>query len=553
MTTVKIRPLDLPVRGVTGRAAPAAALSRPARAVATALFFGTLAVYLFTLSAHFAPDGVAFARLVDAGRLTEPGFFQAEHVLYPFIGWVWYEVWVFFGFTRGSLAPLQVLNAIFGAAGIAILFLTVRVALGARQHSLVPSVLAALVAGTTQAYWMHSTDAEDMIPSVAAVTLAFLLLLRVRAADCPSRRLLAGLGFTLGLAPLLHGTQVLFWPVAAAGLLLPRPDWRAVRWVAAWTLGTVAAVFLLVGVGFLGFRSPGDYLTWLTSAPRVGVWGRLEVANLVTGAKTAVYAVLHAGNALQMRELLAGSFTLFTIVAWLGIALILGAAVATAVVLVRYRRVLPNRAVAGLCVLWVALYTVFALYWAPEDIQFWITPIVPAVILLTYAYVVLQDRRDTPHDLLAGLALFAFAVLVTINAVAGLVPRSDITRNVAYQRAMCLGDGLGRQDLVISAGWDWAGTYIPYFTPLDYVSVLDIFVGPGQRDVARTRNLIAERIAAAHARGNSVWTVNFFDTSPSDRQFFQRATGLTPDDFSFWQGPIQAECAGVPIRGVPSS
>ncbi|HEX2171254.1 MAG TPA: hypothetical protein VHL09_02265 [Dehalococcoidia bacterium] len=551
--TIKVRPLDL-AEGQGARPLTAKSLLGPRiRALATALFLGFLAVYFFTLSAQFAPDGVAFARLVDAGRLNFPGFFQAEHLFYPFVGWIWYQGWRFFGFEQGSLAPLQILNVLGGATGVTAVFLAARLAFGTRPLSLMPCLLSALVVGTTQAYWLHSTDAEDMILAVAMVAIAFCLLLIIRRQAFPCRSRLITLGGLLGLSALLHGTQVLFWPVALGGLYWPRRDWRSVAWAGGTAVAISALVFLVVGLASRGFRSSGDFAGWLTSAPRVGVWGRPEPQNLTTGLRTAVEAVVNGGDELQLRRLTEEAFDSSTLLALVGTCGVVTVAVATAVILLRYRHRLLDRWLVGVCLAWLALFVLFALFWAPEDVQFWITPIIPATLLATTAYLTLQSAVRTPQDLLAGLTLFGLTALITINAVTSLVPRSEISLNLDYQRAVCLGQRLGRDDLVISAGWDWVGTYVPYFTPLDYLSVTDVHVGPGRRDPAVTRALIAERIAAARSRGGQVWTVHLFDLEPSEQMWLERATGLTPDQLAEWRGDPAGDCHGAPIRGVPPS
>lgn len=546
--TVKLRPLDLPARPA-GRDPAPVLIGRPERALATALFFGMFAVYLFTLSAHFAPDGVAFARLVDGGQLARPGFFQAEHLLYPFVGWVWYQVWLFFGFELGSLAPLQVLNAVCGAGGVAAFFLAARIALLERRATLMPSLLAALVVGTSQGYWLHSTDAEDMIPAVAVTIVAFLLLLRVRASAAPSNRLLIGLGICLALAPLLHGTQFLFWPIAAFGLARSAGR-RSIAIAGGVAVGLVLAAYLIVAVGVLGFRSPGEIVGWLTSAPRVGVWGRFDPRNLTTGARTAVGAFVSLGGGPRVAGLFGGSPAWTDLLAAATLVGFFGVVGVATVVLARAWRSLSDSFVVRVCLVWAALYGVFALLWAPADVQFWLTPVIPVVLLLTLAYLILQESPRTPHDLLAGLILFIFTALIGVNAVLALVPRSDIGQNLDYQRALCLADGLGERDLVISAGWDWAGTYLPYFTKLDYASLTDVHLGPGRRDPDATQALVAERIAAARARGGQVWTVHLFDLSSSDREWFERATGLSDADLAWLRGPREAECLGAPIRKV---
>ncbi len=61
------------------------------------LLVGFAVLYLATRSAQPDPDALAFARLAETGPGT-PGFFQAEHVLYPFWGWLAYQAARLFGY-----------------------------------------------------------------------------------------------------------------------------------------------------------------------------------------------------------------------------------------------------------------------------------------------------------------------------------------------------------------------------------------------------------------------------------------------------------------------
>ena len=107
------------------------------------------------------------------------------------------------------------------------------------------------------------------------------------------------------------------------------------------------------------------------------------------------------------------------------------------------------------------------------------------------------------------------------------------------------------RDLVISAGWDWVGTNLPYFTIIEHVSLTDLHLGPGGRDLATTRALVDEQIRATRADGGRVWTVNLFDLNPSHQEWFEKSTGLSPAGFTDLRGEVVMECLGAPIRAVP--
>ncbi|MBI3978217.1 MAG: DUF2723 domain-containing protein, partial [Chloroflexi bacterium] len=200
--------------------------ARPVRVLTAAVFLGVLAIYLYTLSYQYSPDTMAFAVLSTGGAATAPTFFQAEHLLYPYVGRLWYGVWLFFGYRYGALVPLQILSAVFGALGVAAFFLTCRVVLaGARRSSFV-SVAAALLLASSNGYWYHSTEGEDQIASTALLIVAFLCALvwrrtltssptvSISAADRrrPHLGWLLGAAVTAAFAILWHATAVLALP-----------------------------------------------------------------------------------------------------------------------------------------------------------------------------------------------------------------------------------------------------------------------------------------------------------------------------------------------------
>ncbi|MBU1879229.1 MAG: hypothetical protein KJ734_09800, partial [Chloroflexi bacterium] len=89
--------------------------------IATALFLAAALLYLATLTAFYSPDGMSFTMLIDAGDAGNPLWFQAEHLLYPTTGAAWAGVWGLLG-VRPHVS-LQVLNALAGAATVALAFL----------------------------------------------------------------------------------------------------------------------------------------------------------------------------------------------------------------------------------------------------------------------------------------------------------------------------------------------------------------------------------------------------------------------------------------------
>ena len=106
-----------------------------------------------------------------------------------------------------------------------------------------------------------------------------------------------------------------------------------------------------------------------------------------------------------------------------------------------------------LCLLWALVYSAFNFYWAPEDVQFWIAVVTPALLLfaITFKDTLLSFVRF--QEFLRGLFVFALAAIFLVNLATAMVPRADLERNEGYQLAMMIRDRTDPQDLIIAPGW----------------------------------------------------------------------------------------------------
>lgn len=511
-------------------AAPRAptAESRGAGGWAAAASAGLLAAaaYLLTLSAHYSSDGMAFARLTRAGDLTAPLFFQAEHLLYPFVGWLFFHLVAPFGL-RDPLLALQALNALGGAVAVgAWCWLACR---------LLPSAAAAGAATVALAasygWWYHSSDAEDQILANAGILVAFAALAAARGpylrGALPTAR---GWAVVLGLAlaMLIHATSILVMP--AALLLFFRQATRR----EAVVLGTLGALlvgvpYLAIGIGLHGHHDLAAWRGWLLAAPGQGVWGRISPRNLWTGLQSLTAAAVwlpapptFAGvRALQPAALVALAAT----------AAMAAGLVAAVVAVLRSR----DRLSVALLV-WALTIAAFGAYWAPDDPQFWL-------LVLPPLYFLAASR-------LPAVALWAVVLPLALwNLGAGVLPRHDPTTNAGLAATRCLGERLGPADLVITPGWDWAGDYLPYFTGVTVLSLNDAYVLAARGDRATFFDLVERRIAAARAAGGRVYLVRLDSFSDDDAAFFRRVTGLGPNDFP-WRRIDAFVCGQEVVREV---
>jgi hypothetical protein len=348
------------------------------------------------------------------------------------------------------------------------------------------------------------------------------------------------LSATFSLAFLHHGTQVLFLPTLLLALWLAQKRWQDLALFCAISLALVGLPYLLVGTAVKGITSLDGYFSWATAAPGVGVWGKLELLNIWRGSKTFVNSIAYSGGGPDVRSIGAGSIDLGNMASLLIFAVIMIVVVITALYLAReWRR---YRYILLVCVPWALTYAVFALYWAPEDAQFWVGALAPFFILMAIALRGLSGQSG----LLRGLIVVGVLAVLAANLATTILPRRDLSGNVAYAKASCLSEYTEDADLVITPGWDWAGSYMPYFFGSDVFSIVDSYVMAADRNSEALMDLLNSRIKEAQSRGGRVYVARLFTLSDDDLVWLQRATGLSPQDFSL-PGKEAFRCADEPV------
>lgn len=538
--TSKVRSPQL-ARWLERGALAAPIFTRPILMLALTLFFGVLAVYVYTLSRHFSPDSMAFAMTITRGDLSSRLFFQAEHVLFDLIAFGWYEIFEFFGYDGGALQPMQMLSAISGALGVALLFLCLKLILGRRADAMFVGLLIAIAVGSTNAYWYHSTEAEDQILANAVVIGAFLCLLvsaeRLHQGFTWHERevylpVAAALALT-ALAALVHGTTILFAPTLLMALWQLRAPTRVLALAVVSIPALVLAVLIAIGSTALGLRSPAEFAGWFLSAPGQGVWGRISPSNVLRAVETWVNAVVYLQDGPEFRALLRGSLewrNVLAVVTFFIVGLALSGAVAYGI---RHRRASSRPWLVPVLLVWIGVPAVFNLYWAPEDIQFWMATVPPLAILAALAYVTLVQRQPNRLELINSACAFSLAFGFVVNLATAAVQRSDLQTNVGFKKALCVGTGVGPSDLVIGPGWDWTTSYIPYFTGRQTVGIVDVAVLEAGRDPAALQHGIRERIERVWAGGGQAYLVRLPSLNEEDRAWLQRAAGFAPEQFPY--------------------
>jgi hypothetical protein len=457
-----------------------------------ALFFLTLALYLVTLTGVHTFDALSYVTSVERKPWTE--VFHPHHLAYGPLGVLALHAGRALGYAGGAALPMQVVNALAGALGVALFFVIVRRV--TRRADL--ALTCALLLGGGYAYWYYAVEIE--VYTVATLFLLLCLGILTRPGWTNSRRALIWLGLAHAGAVLFHQTNVLLCvPILAYSIydlrftiyhwrdgqepnLRPR-DWFSVlgSWFKRWlvylvTLGfAVALPYLLVGLGVSGFRSWAAFDAWLTEYARTGWWG-----GPITVRKWA-------GLAMGLSDTLAQPGG-----ALLGL-LLLG------LLIVRLRSLVAcRRPLIATLVTWLLVYGAFFLWWEPDNIEFWIASLPPALLLLGLA---LRGERSWGPGVWLALAIACTAVGVNYGSIARRGdPATDLQRLVARE----LGVRSHPADLLLVPD-GLLELYLPYYEQHDNFLSLNQALFDSGGDWDRACAGVRARIDMALHAGASVY------------------------------------------------
>jgi hypothetical protein len=399
-----------------------------------ALFFGTLLLYLMTLTQVHTFDALSYVTSVERKPWTE--VFHPHHLAYGPLGVLILALGRSLGYGGGAALLLQICNAVAGAAGVALFFAIVRRV--TRRADL--GLAAALLLGSAYAYWYYAVEIE--VYTVATLFLLICLSLLVELVERPTRRGMLLLGIAQGGAVLFHQTNALFC-IPALATLLAVNRWGTTRearawgrWLPAYALAlalTIGLPYLFAGVVVSGFRSWGEFTAWLTEYARTGWWG---------GPITAQrWADLGQGLADTLAQP-GGGFL------WLLLAGLL------ALHLRRLR--FGARPLAIGSAAWLLAYGAFFLWWEPDNVEFWIASLPPTLLLLALA---LRGARRWGPEVWLALAVAATALGMNYDAI---TRRGDAATDLQRRIAWELGARSRPSDLLLIPD-GLLELYLPYY------------------------------------------------------------------------------------------
>ncbi len=473
-----------------------------------ALFILTLTIYLTTLTQVHTFDALSYVTSVERKPWTE--VFHPHHLAYGPLGVLALYIGRALGYSGGAALPMQMVNALAGALGVALFYALVR-----RVTQRADLALAgALLLGGGYAYWYYAVEIE--VYTVAALFLIVSLGILTRPGWQCSQRSLFLLGLAHAGAVLFHQTNVLLCvPIAVmlgAHLLDERRKTKDEGRTSIEDLGSVVGgrwsiyvvtlalavtlPYLLVGVGVSGFRSWTAFDAWLTEYARTGWWGGPITAQKWAGLATGLADTLaQPGGAL------------------LGL-LLLGLSIA------HLRSLLagPRPLVVALAT-WLLVYGAFFLWWEPDNIEFWIASLPPALLLLALA--LRGERRWGPGVWLA----LAVAVAATGINYGAIVRRGDPATDLQRLVARELTARSRPADLLLVPD-GLLELYLPYYEQHDNFLSLNQALFDNGDDWDRACAAVRERVDTALHAGAAVYLSDETLRPPAlllDRHHLQQA------------------------------
>jgi hypothetical protein len=501
------------------RSSPADPSRRTVVAEAAAIAVALGGLYLLMLAGNHneGGDGIGYMTQIRSGDAAK--IFNPYHLAYNWLGWSVYHVARACGFDGGPLGPVQVMNALLGAAGVGVLWVLMRAAVPGRLAACAACGMVAFSFG----YWGYAEDAE--LYTLNAFLLILLFAAAYRAATAPTWRNFALMGAANGAAVLGHNTAALWVVVALVVLARARSDMRSgelVRCAAAYGAGVVAIVApaYALAIPAVGLYAPREYFDWLTGYAQSGDYGRWRASTPMRALLGSGRAFIGGHFALSLEPIhrfiqnhfaeksLRKEFYLVRDVGRVKAYLLLTLSGVVAIMLAALaagwlRRPALGReawALALVSIAWLLPYALFFSWWEPENVKFWISSWIPVCVLLALplssAAASARWRVIAPYAVGAGLA-----ALFVVNLVGSVLPYRAKADDYWRVRAAWYEKHTRPGDIV------FANDYI-------YVEYLNYF---GHGKAYDLRNDI---IGAAGREGAVEYIQRLIDASPGQRVFF---------------------------------
>ncbi|MEX2226464.1 MAG: glycosyltransferase family 39 protein [Dehalococcoidia bacterium] len=461
-------------------------------ALAIAIALCVLNLILLVRVHNEAEDSIGYLENIRRGVASD--IFNPYHLVHSWLGWIAFRIADGAGYDGGPLVPVQAMNAVFGAAGIGLLWLLMRTAVDGR----LAAAAATGVVGLSYGYWAYSLGAD--VYAFSAMTLILALFAAYRAALDPSLPRFAILGLATGATVLAHNTNVLFGVVGVTAILLATRDPRLMlRFGAAYAAAVVVMVvpLYLVALATVDANTPSEANEWLTDYAQSGEWGVISAQSAPKAAVGAARAFVGGLSAFALddvrdladrasgnQSLREETYLVRDYPRELAVVLLAASAAAVAALALLAMRWLrrpaldrPARTLALLSLAWLVPYAVFVTWWEPVNPEFWIALWVPAAILIAVPLAG-DGARAT------GLVFILLGALFIVNLAGNIAPQLTEENDYWRERTAWYESETSPGDLVVTNGFIQSA-YLRYFAHAD---VLDI----DEWDIVETNEALEE-------------------------------------------------------------
>ena len=367
------------------------------------LLIVTAAIYLAFPTRVYYWDGIAFAQAIEDASGLNASLVHPNHLVYNFLGYVFYKLLRMFSGDIRAVTALQILNSLLSALCAGVLFSILMDTL----RSLYFSFWLTLLFAFSATWWKFSTDANAYIPSVLFLLISFYLVLP----DRKPRPLLTAFTFFLSMA--FHQLAVFMLPVLALGIYLQNgPATLTRRALNAVYFSLAATMLIAAAYGWLFYLATGAFdlarlIRWTASySPdadtKFRFWSNLQyslrgLARLFFGGRVNLLRGLVNPAIVVLLLCLVAAILVFIVNALRNLKP------------VKLRLEMSRKTALLLALLWTAVYVLFLFFWLPQNTFYRLFYLPALILMLGLALVSVKSSPAKTRALAAFTIAMAFA------------------------------------------------------------------------------------------------------------------------------------------------
>ena len=140
-------------------------------------FFIIFAIYIsFYIKTHtmYGQDTFDFINWAEKGIALPLEFNCSRHIAYTSLTYLFFKIWVFFGWKQGAIVPLQLMSALFGAGGVLVFYNILKGLFSSKKFCFIGSLFFAFSYGPviwTLLSEIYPTNIRGRAMSIATLSL----------------------------------------------------------------------------------------------------------------------------------------------------------------------------------------------------------------------------------------------------------------------------------------------------------------------------------------------------------------------------------------------